>query len=150
VLAIKECQEYGGDGCDNPEALGMKRGGDILRYGKALEAAKACNNDANCWAQKLGDKEPRVVERAALELGRAISAQHVTSITERLSEKDLDARSALIQALDWMVVDSKEGAAKALEALPKIQKQLADDKGSNTLVKVTEDLRRVAFRLERL
>ena len=34
ALTAKECQEYGGDGCDNPEALGLKRGEAILRYAK--------------------------------------------------------------------------------------------------------------------
>ncbi|WP_224241887.1 HEAT repeat domain-containing protein [Hyalangium gracile] len=149
ALATKECQEYGGDGCDNPEALGMKRGETILRYGKVLEAAKACGADPGCWAQKLGDKDPRVVERAALELGRKGSPQHAVAMAEKLAEKDLDTRFALIQALDWMVGDSKEAATKAREALPKIQAQLADEKGNSQFVKVNEDLRRLAFRLER-
>jgi HEAT repeat protein len=149
ALTTKECQEYGGDGCDKPEALGLKRGETILRYAKVLEAAKACNVDASCWAPKLTDKEPAVAERAALELGRSGSPQHAAAMAERLSEKDLDVRSALIQALDWMVGDSKEAAAKARESLPKIQAQLADEKGSSKYVGVDEDLRRLAFRLER-
>jgi HEAT repeat protein len=147
-LTVKECQEYGGSGCENAEALGMKRAETILRYGKVLEAAKSCSADAGCWAQKLGDKEVRVVERAALELGRSGGAQHAAAMAARLSEKDLEARFALIQALDWLVGDSKEAAAKAREALPKIQAQLADEKGNSNFIKVNEDLRRLAFRLE--
>jgi hypothetical protein len=46
-------------------------------------------------------------------------------------------------------VDSKEAAAKAREALPKIQAQLADEKGNSHFVKVNEDLRRLAARLEK-
>ncbi|WP_224366024.1 HEAT repeat domain-containing protein [Hyalangium versicolor] len=149
ALAAKECQEYGGDGCDNPEALGLKRGETILRYGKVLEAAKACSADPGCWAQKLGDKEPRIVERAALELGRTGNPQHAAAMAGRLSEKDPETRAALVQALDWMVGDSKESAAKAREALPKIEAQLADEKGNRTFADVNEDLRRLAFRLER-
>jgi HEAT repeat protein len=149
AMTAKECQEYGGDGCDNPEALGMKRAETILRYGKVLEAAKACSVDAGCWAQKLEDKEVRVVERAALELGRTGGAQHTAAMAARLPEKDLEARFALIQALDWLVGDSKEAATKAREALPKIQAQLAEEKGNSTFIKVNEDLRRLAFRLER-
>jgi HEAT repeat protein len=148
ALTAKECQEYGGSGCDNPEALGMKRAETILQYGKVLEAAKACSVDPGCWAQKLEDKNLRVVERAALELGRTGSAQHAAAMAARLSEKDLEARFALIQALDWLVGDSKEAAAKAREALPKIQAQLAEEKGNSHFIKVNEDLRRLAFRLE--
>jgi hypothetical protein len=65
----------------------------------------------------------------------------------RLSEKDLETRFALIQSLDWVVGDSKEAAAKAREALPKIQAQLAEEKGNSHFIKVNEDLRRLAFRL---
>lgn len=149
ALTAKECQDYGGDGCDKPEALGTKRGETILRYGKVLEAAKACNADPACWTKKLEDKEPRVVERAALELGRSGSPQAAAAMAGRLNEKDLDTRFALIQALDWMVGDSKEAATKLHEALPKIQSQLANEKGDSNFVKVNEDLRRLAFRLER-
>ncbi|MFL5347161.1 MAG: HEAT repeat domain-containing protein [Hyalangium sp.] len=149
ALTAKECQRDGGEGCDNPEALGLKRGEAILRYAKVLEAAKVCTADPGCWVPKLTDKEPRVVERAALELGRSGNPQHATALAERLSEKNLDARMALIQGLDWLVTDSKEAASKAREALPKIQAQLADEKGNSNFANVNEDLRRLAFRLER-
>lgn len=149
ALAAKECQQYGGEGCDNPEALGLKRGEAILRYAKVVEAAKACSADPGCWAPKLTDKEPRVVERAALELGRSGNPQHTAALAERLSEKNLDARMALIQGLDWLVGGSQEAAAKARESLPKIQSQLANEKGNSEFVNVNEDLRRLAFRLER-
>jgi HEAT repeat protein len=149
ALTVKECDDYGGDGCQNPEALGLKRAEEILRYGKVLEAAKECGTDAGCWAQKLGDKEVRVVERAALELGRGGAAQHAAAMAGRLSEKELDARFALIQALDWLVGDSKEAAAQARQALPKIQAQLAEEKGNSHFIKVNEDLRRLVARLEK-
>jgi len=149
AVTAKECQEYGGDGCENPDALGMKRAEVILRYAKVPEAVKTCSADAGCWAQKLGDKEVRVVERAALELGRSGNPQHAAALAGRLSEKDLDARFALIQSLDWLVGDSKEAATKAREVLPKIQAQLAEEKGNSNFIKVNEDLRRLAFRLER-
>ncbi len=148
ALTAKECQEYGGSGCENPEALGTKRAETILRYGKVLETAKECGVDPGCWGQKLGDKDVRVVERAALELGRKGSAQHAAAMAARISEKDLETRFALIQALDWLVGDSKEAAAKAREALPKIQAQLAEEKGNSNFIKVNEDLRRLIFRLE--
>jgi HEAT repeat protein len=149
ALAAKECAEYGGEGCDSPDALGMKRAEEILRYGKVLEAAKACSVDPGCWAQRLGDKDARVVERAALELGRSGNAQHAAAMAGRLSEKDLDTRFALIQGLDWLVGDSKEAATQVREALPKLQAQLAEEKGNSHFVKVNEDLRRLLFRLER-
>jgi HEAT repeat protein len=149
ALTVKECDDYGGDGCQTPEALGTKRAEEILRYGKALEVAKACSVDPACWAQKLEDKEPRVVERAALELGRKGDPKHVAAMAGRLGEKDLDTRFAVIQALDWMVGDSKEAATQAREALPKIQAQLAEEKGNSHFIKVNEDLRRLVARLEK-
>jgi HEAT repeat protein len=149
AVTAKECQEYGGDGCENPDALGMKRAEEILRYAKVPEAVKACGVDEACWTQKLSDKEVRVAERAALQLGRAGNPQHAVALAGRLSEKDLEARFAFIQALDWLVGDSKEAATKAREALPKIQAQLAEEKGNSHFIKVNEDLRRLAFRLEK-
>jgi HEAT repeat protein len=149
AVTAKECQEYGGDGCENPDALGMKRAEVILRYAKVPEAVKACGVDEGCWAQKLADKEVRVVERAALQLGRSRNPQHAAALAERLSEKDLEARLAFIQALDWLVGDSKDAATKAREALPKIQAQLTEEKGNSHFIKVNEDLRRLAFRLEK-
>ncbi len=112
ALTAKECQEYGGDGCDNPEALGLKRGEVILRYAKVLEAAKACTAAPNCWGSKLADKEPRVMERAALELGRSGSPQHAAALAGRLSEKNLDTRMALIQGLDWLVTRLQGGGGE--------------------------------------
>jgi HEAT repeat protein len=143
-----ECTEYGGEGCEDPAALAKKRAETLTGYGKVLEAAQACGTEGGCWAQKLADANPRLVERAALELGRGGGAQHAAALAGRLSEKDREARLALIQALDWLV-DSKEAAAKAREALPRIQTQLADEKGNSNFVKVNEDLRRLATRLEK-
>ncbi|HLK99093.1 MAG TPA: HEAT repeat domain-containing protein [Myxococcaceae bacterium] len=143
-----ECSEYGGDGCEDPAALAKKRAEALARYGKVLEAAQACGTESGCWAQKLTDTDARLVERAALELGRGGAAAHAGALAGRLSEKDVDTRLALIQALDWMV-DSKDAASKAREALPRIQAQLADEKGNSRFVKVNEDLRRLVTRLEK-
>jgi HEAT repeat protein len=143
-----ECSEYGGDGCEDPAALAKTRADTVARYGKVLEAAQACGTEGGCWAQKLSDPDARLVERAALELGRSGATQHAAALAGRLSEKDVEARLALIQALDWLL-DSKEAVGKVREALPKIQAQLADEKGHSRFVKVNEDLRRLATRLER-
>ena len=51
-------------------------------------------------------------------------------------------------SLDWLL-DSKEAVGKVREVLPKIQAQLADEKGNSRFVKVNEDLRRLATRLEK-
>ncbi|HEX8706121.1 MAG TPA: HEAT repeat domain-containing protein [Myxococcaceae bacterium] len=143
-----ECSEYGGEGCEDPAALGQKRAETLARYGKVLETAQACGTEGGCWAQKLSDADTRLVERAALELGRSGAAQHAAALAGRLSEKDVDARLALVQSLDWLL-DSKEAVGKVREALPKIQAQLADEKGNARFVKVNEDLRRLATRLEK-
>ncbi|MDC0713935.1 HEAT repeat domain-containing protein [Stigmatella sp. ncwal1] len=144
-----ECQDYGGEGCEDPAALAQKRAQTLTGYGKLLEEAKACGTDGGCWAQKVSSPDALVVERAALELGRGGGAPHAAALAGRVSGKDLEARSALLQSLDWLVGDSKEAAAKAREALPKLQAQLAEEKGNSRFLKVNEDLRRLIFRLER-
>jgi HEAT repeat protein len=144
-----ECEEYGGEGCEDPAALAKKRAETIARHGKRLEAAKACGADAGCWAKKLEDADKGVVERAALELGRGRSAAHVTALLARMTERDLNARQALILGVEWLLEDSKEAASQARSALPTLEKQLSEEKGRTEFVLVNEDLRRLVARLQR-
>jgi HEAT repeat protein len=149
ALTARECQEYGGEGCEDPAALAQKRAATLTGYGQVLQEAQACGTEGGCWAQKVSRPEPLVVERAALELGRGGQAGHVGALAGRVAGKDLEARSALLQSLDWLVGDSKEAAAQARQALPRLQAQLAEEKGHSRYLKVNEDLRRLIFRLER-
>ncbi|WP_225409982.1 HEAT repeat domain-containing protein [Stigmatella hybrida] len=149
ALTARECQEYGGEECEDPAALAQKRADTLTGYGKVLGQAQACGTDGGCWAQQVSSPDALVVERAALELGRGGQAAHAEALAGRVAGKDLEARTALLQSLDWLVGDSKEAAAKARQALPKLQAQFAEEKGNSRYLKVNEDLRRLIFRLER-
>lgn len=148
--AKAECKKGEADGCEDLAAL-VKRRQDALHRDEALlTAAGACTGQAACWAQRLTDKDVQLVERAALELGRAGSAEHVAALAGRLGEKDTRARMALIQAMDWLSEGSPAAAAKARETLPQLQEQLTREKGSTDFVRVNEDLRRLVVRLQRV
>jgi HEAT repeat protein len=144
-----ECEAMGGEGCEDPAALGRKRAETILEHGKRLEAAKACGTESGCWVKKLEDADKGVVERAAMEVGRGKSAAHVGALLGRMTETNLDARQALILGVEWLLEDTKEATAQARSALPALEKQLADEKGSTEFALVNEELRRLVARLRR-
>jgi hypothetical protein len=90
-----------------------------------------------------------VVERAAMEVGRGKSAAHVGALLGRMTETNLDARQALILGVEWLLEDTKEATARARSALPALEKQLAEEKGSTEFALVNEELRRLVARLRR-
>ncbi|HZH75961.1 MAG TPA: HEAT repeat domain-containing protein, partial [Archangium sp.] len=122
---------------------------EMAKHGKRLEAAQACGADAGCWAKKLEDADKGVVERAALEVGRGRSGAHVGALLARMTEKNANARQALIIGVEWLVEDTKEAATQARSALPALEKQLGEEKGSTDFAVVNEDLRRLVARLQR-
>lgn len=144
-----ECQRDEVEGCEDVDSLVKERQEAIRAHAALLEAAKDCGESAACWVKRLSDKNLRVVERAALEVGRVGSAEFVPALAARLGEKDTRARFALIQAVSWLVEGSKEAADKAREALPKLREQLSEEKGSSDFARVNEDLRRLVVRLQR-
>jgi HEAT repeat protein len=144
-----ECETLGGEGCEDPAALGKKRAESIARHGRRLEAAKACGAEAGCWVKKLEDADKGVVARAALEVGRGGSAAHLGALLARMTEKDADTRMALILGTEWLVEDAKEAAAQARGALPTLEKQLTEEKSRTEYVRSNEDLRRLVARLQR-
>ncbi|PTL78992.1 HEAT repeat domain-containing protein [Vitiosangium sp. GDMCC 1.1324] len=144
-----ECTESGGEGCDDPAALGKKHAEELARHGKRLEAAKACEADTGCWAKKLEDADKGVVERAALEVGRGRSSAHLGALLARMTAKDPDTRMALILAAEWLVEDTKDAAAQVRSALPTLEKQLTEEKSRTEYVRANEDLRRLVARLQR-
>ena len=150
ALFTAECKEWDGHKDCKDLAAGVKRHlGVIEAAQKRAMAAGECKEDNACWMKKLDDAETGVRERAAYELGRSGKADVVAELTRRLTEKNLDARLAIIQAIDWLVTDSKDAAKKAQEVLPALQQQIADEKMKTEFVRVNEDLRRLAVKIER-
>lgn len=150
ALFTAECKEDPEQGACKDVAASIKKHQEMIATAqKRLEAAKECKAEGACWAKKLDDPDAGVRERAAFELGRSKNAAFVPELTKRLTEKNLEARLAIIQATDWLVSDSKEAAKAAGEALPALEKQIAEEKGKTDFVKVNEDLRRLAVKLKR-
>jgi len=56
---------------------------------------------------------------------------------------------ALILGVEWLLEDTKEATAQARSALPALEKQLAEEKGSTEFALVNEELRRLVARLRR-
>lgn len=136
-------------GCRTPDQLGTKHAAMITAQGKRLAVAKECRADTACWAKKLGDPEPAVRSRAAVELGRAGKPEGMDALLKQLADADLDVRLATIQAVDWLIDDSPEARKLAAQALPAIDKQINDERGKTEFVKVNEDLKRLAAKLKR-
>ena len=133
--------------CKDVDAQVTKHGETYAKYKKLLEAARD-TKDAAGWLKLLDSSEEQIRERAAYEIGRSQNAAVAGELMGKLREKNLDTRLAIIQAIDWLVHDSKEAAAKAKAALPELQKQLAEEKGKTEFVKVNEDLRRLAVKID--
>jgi HEAT repeat protein len=151
AATLAECLKQSYDGCDQAQALGADRSATIARYAQRLDAAEACKQDAACWSARLADvkADPGVTRRAALELGRLGSAAHADALLARVPERNTETRSAVIQALDWMVESNKDAGARVRSALPKLNEQLQQERGRTEFMKVNEDLRRLVVRLER-
>lgn len=146
-----DCKVTGEEGCEDAAALGKKRADLVLGHGAVLEAAQACTGNAGCWSQRLPKADAVMLERAALELGRAgaAAADQGPTLATRLTEKNTEARATVIQAVDWLT-DEPAAAKKVRDAsLPALRKQLEDEKGNSNFVRVNEDLRRLLVKLER-
>jgi HEAT repeat protein len=145
-----DCKEFSdGPGCTDVAGL-TKRRVDLIKGHRArLDAAKECKADPACWAGKLDDGSAGVRERAAYEVGRSGKPELVEKLMAKLTEKNLDARMAIMQGASWLIHDSPDALAKAKAGLPALEKQLADEKGKTEFVKVNEDVRRLAVTLRR-
>ena len=74
----------------------------------------------------------------------------VEPLIAKLGEANLDVRLAVIESLDWLILDARGAAKKAASSLEAIEQQLAREQGHTEFVKVNEDLRRLAVQLKRL
>ncbi|GHG69189.1 HEAT repeat domain-containing protein [Comamonas sp. JC664] len=145
-----DCKQAEDDGCDDPAALGKKRADAISGQAKLLEAAQACTGNAACWVQRMEKAEPRMLERAALEVGRSGASEHAGALATRLGERDTEARLALILSVAWLLEGSKDATKKVRDAsLEQLRKQLREEQGNTQLVSVNEDLRRLVTTLDR-
>lgn len=114
-----------------------------------LMAGEECAKDAKCWTTKLADKEPKVRERAAYELGKIGDPSSVDALVKAAKDDDLHARRAAYIALDWFTrVPAAKDAMKA--AYEPLKTQLAEEDGRAYTIVVNEDLKRVVWKLSLL
>ncbi|MBK7862023.1 MAG: HEAT repeat domain-containing protein [Archangiaceae bacterium] len=145
-----ECKaDDGVKGCADVNKAVQEHTDKIAKWRKILDAAKDCKSDAPCWAKKLSDGHEGVRARAAYEVGRAKNPALVAEMMKHLTEENLDTRLAIIQGIDWLVHDGKEAGKAAQAELPKLEAQIADEKGKTQFMKVNEDLRRLAVKIRR-
>ncbi|MFO0726844.1 MAG: HEAT repeat domain-containing protein [Myxococcota bacterium] len=105
-----------------------------------VDAAVECKEDAACWVKKLSDANAFVREKAAWELSWLKDPSTLDALVKALSDKDNYVRSASIYAY-WSFGDKR--------AIPAIEKQLKDDEGAATYVRVNQDLKRLLVALKR-
>ncbi|WP_426749411.1 HEAT repeat domain-containing protein [Myxococcus sp. Y35] len=145
-----DCKQMEDDGCDDPAALGKQRADSLAAQAKLLEAAQACAGNAACWVQRMEKADPRLLERAALEVGRSGAAEHAGALAARVGERDTEARLALILGVSWLLEGSPDATKKVRDAsLERLRKQLQDEQGYTQFVSVNEDLRRLVTTLDR-
>jgi HEAT repeat protein len=118
-----------------------------------LDAAKSCGADARCWGTKLGDGNPAVRDRAALEVGRAGGPEQASALVEVVvrpvgGDEDLAARYHAVLALAWISQRADLGPAGA-DVAAKIEAMIASEKGRSYTAGVNEDALRIATRLRR-
>lgn len=136
-------------GCSAPDALAAKRVAFIKTQGDRMKVASTCKQDTGCWTQKLEDASPSIRERAALELGRSGAEKSVDALLKHLADPDIQARLSAIQAVDWLVDDSRAARAQAVAQKDALAQQLDKEHSQTDFVKVNEDLKRLVAKLNR-
>ncbi len=146
-----DCKKTGEEGCEDPAALGKQRADKLAGYAKLLEAGQACTDQADCWVQRMEKADGLLLERAALEVGRTGKAEHAQALAAKLTERNTEARLAIILGVGWLADGSPDTAKKLREAvLPNLRKQLQTEQGMTQFAGVNEDLRRLVARIDRI
>jgi HEAT repeat protein len=145
----KECKDSGSSDADCAKAE-EKHKATMKGHLARLLAAKECGDKGDCWLGKLKDPQGPVRERAAFELGREGDPKAIPALLEALKDDDLFARFAENAALGWLIEGSAAGKAQAKAAATRLDAILEDEDGKVYYIKIDEDLKRLAARLEKL
>jgi HEAT repeat protein len=145
----KECKDAGNDdaACKaSEEKHQVTLKGHLAR----LVAAKECGDKGDCWTGKLKDPQGPIRERAAFELGREGDPKAIPALLAALKDDDLFARFAENTAIGWLIQGSASGKQQAKAAADRLTAILDDEDGKVYYIKVDEDLKRLAAKLEKL
>ncbi|MHB8420071.1 MAG: HEAT repeat domain-containing protein [Myxococcales bacterium] len=145
----KECKDAGNDDAHCKEAM-QKHAAILAGHLSRLVAAEECGEKEDCWLGKLKDPQGPVRERAAFELGRIGDAKAIPALLAALKDDDLFARFAENTALGWLVEGSAAGKVQAKATSDRLTQILQDEDGKVYYIKIDEDLKRLAVRLEKL
>jgi HEAT repeat protein len=122
---------------------------DILDQHLArLKAAGECADKEPCWTAKLKDPSGPVRERAAWELGRMDKPDAIQPLLTALQDDFLAARYAECLALGWLL-EGAGGKPQMKQADERVEAILTSDEGKTYYIRVDEDLKRLANRLEK-
>jgi len=122
---------------------------DILDQHLArLKAAAECRDNQTCWLGKLKDPAGPVRERAAWELGRTGKPDAIQPLLAALQDDFLAARYAECLSLGWLL-ESEGGKPQIKQADERVREILTSDEGKTYYIRVDEDLKRLATRLEK-
>jgi len=113
-----------------------------------LKAAAECGDNEQCWIGKLKDPAGPVRERAAWELGRMTKPDAIQPLLAALQDDFLAARYAECLALGWLL-ESEGGKPQMKQANERVTSILSSDEGKTYYIRVDEDLKRLATRLEK-
>lgn len=104
-----------------------------------LIAHAECKTDKVCWQKKLSDKNPRVREKAAYELGRLGAVDMIDDLIKATADEDEDARRAGIWAM------FKLNVPKGIEFM---EQTLLKEKGKPDYIRINEELKRLVVYLK--
>jgi HEAT repeat protein len=97
----------------------------------ALNAAKECDENVQCWKGKLADKDTLVRRKAAYMLGRLVEndASVIAALVEVLGDPEITVRNAALFALDRVALKGSPEAVAKIEDL--LQKEQGTVMGKN-------------------
>lgn len=146
-LTAADCKRYG---CNLPvDEVAANRLKTVRTFQAPLRAAAQCKADVACWTTKLGDSEGSVRQRAALELGRLGKSEVVSRLADTLTVKEPETRAAALQALMWLVQGDAAAARLLVPMVPRLEQQVAADRGRQDYVTTSEELRRLIVEVRR-
>jgi HEAT repeat protein len=143
---LKECTDAGNEKpeCDKVWPDHQKQ---LDAHLARLKAAAECNDNLSCWEGKLKDPSGAVRERAAWQLGHMAKPEAIPVMIANLQDEDLYARFATVTTLGWLLA-TPEGKPQSQAAADKLHTILDQEEGKQYYIKVDEDLRRLAAKLD--
>lgn len=144
-----KCMEEMEKECGKRIAKFQKR---AAKYRPMLVAADECKDSVDCWIGKLKDENGRLREKAAWELGRSGEMKALDPLLAAAQEEDLKARFAILNAVDTLLYGANDQVpepAVGRKVVDRMQSILKDESGKAHYIKINEDVKRLALKVQR-